>query len=247
VTSPSPTFSPAMSEATNYYRWIIDRFRPFIGKQVLEVGVGCGQILPYLPVDTSYYGVDIDADLLRNLEQDDDSRCRFILADVQGEDFVDRTAGIAVDTVVCFNVLEHLDDDARAISNLLNTLRPGGYLLIFVPAFPGLFNDLDRLAGHRRRYTLSGLEALVPEALCEIVQLCYFNPLGWLGWLLNRWARHQSLDAVGVSHQIHFFDRYILPLSRIVDPLTRRFVGQSAICIIRKRGSDVPTASKGQI
>ena len=133
------------------------------------------------------------------------------------------------------NVLEHIEDDATAIANLVDVLKPGGHLLISVPALMLLYNDLDRLAGHCRRYTTRRLQDLLSDQPVEIVRLSYFNPIGGLGWLANRLKRYDSLNDAAVNGQIALFDKYIVPVSRALDPLSRGFFGQSVTCIARRR------------
>jgi hypothetical protein len=58
--------------------------------------------------------------------------------------------------------------------------------------------------------------------------------IGGLAWWVNSLARHDSLDDTAVNAQIRIFDKYVLPASRLIDPLTREFFGQSLICIARK-------------
>ena len=99
-----------------------------------------------------------------------------------------------VRTIVCLNVIEHIEDDGKAVTNLARALQPGGHLLIIVPALELLFNDLDRLAGHHRRYSRSLLRSRLTEAGLEIVRCDYFNSIGGLGWLANRALRHGSLN-----------------------------------------------------
>jgi hypothetical protein len=130
--------------------------------------------------------------------------------------------------------LEHVDEDRAALRNLAGMLAPGGHLLVFVPAFAALYNDLDRLAGHRRRYSKKQMAERIAGAGLAPLVLRYFNPVGGLGWLANRGLRHDSLDAASVNRQIVLFDRYVLPLSRLLDPLTRRWFGQSLIVVARK-------------
>jgi hypothetical protein len=68
----------------------------------------------------------------------------------------------------------------------------------------------------------------------RIEKMYYFNPVGGIGWWLNKFAGHKDIDASAVNFQMAFFDKYILPLSRAVNPLTKRFFGQSIICVVRK-------------
>jgi len=66
------------------------------------------------------------------------------------------------DTVLALDVIEHLDDDRTAVRRLASLVRPGGFLIVSVPALPELFGEFDAVQGHRRRYlpeTLRGVFA----------------------------------------------------------------------------------------
>lgn len=226
------TFSSAMASATNYKRWQIDLFRPYFGAALLEVGLGDGGLIDLLPRHERYYGLDIDAALLADAEARN-PRAKYLRGDIGDPAVVPALDSAEVDTVLCFNVLEHISDDRAAVRNMADILRPGGHLLLLVPAFQALFNDLDRLAGHLRRYNVPALRRLIPENF-EIARLDYVNPLGGLGWWLNRWVRHRSLESAKTTRQVLFFDRVVLPVSRALTPVTRRVFGQSVICAARK-------------
>jgi len=73
-----------------------------------------------------------------------------------------------------FDVLEHLDEDADVLAGLHDALAPGGSLVMTVPAGPSLFSDIDRLAGHRRRYTREGLRRLLEQVGFRVRLLRYF-------------------------------------------------------------------------
>ena len=68
----------------------------------------------------------------------------------------------------------------------------------------------------------------------QVEKLRYFNPIGGLGWWANKFRRHESLDSDEVNGQIVIFEKYVLPFSRALDPLTRAFFGQSLICVARR-------------
>jgi SAM-dependent methyltransferase len=91
-----------------------------------------------------------------------------------------------LDTVVCQNVIEHIEDDATAVGTMAASLRPGGVLTLQVPAHPRLYGQLDRVYGHHRRYTSKGLRAVLESAGLEVLELRPFNLLGTLGWIVNR-------------------------------------------------------------
>jgi SAM-dependent methyltransferase len=72
------------------------------------------------------------------------------------------------------DVLEHVDD-TRALAEARRVLRPGGLLLITVPAMPWLWSYRDRAAGHRRRYTRSALRRLAEDCGFEVAELRYYQ------------------------------------------------------------------------
>ena len=230
----APTFSSAIVDARNYMDWIVATLRPYLGQNVLEVGIGHGSYYEYFGKLGRYHGVDIDP---ANIEAParDFRAATSQLADICSDEFRSRFSPGSVDTVVCCNVIEHIEDDNRAVANLANALTPGGHLLILVPALQQLYGELDRLAGHHRRYDKPMMLKAFAGAPIEILELRYFNPIGGLAWWLNRFAKHRTLDDDAVNAQIRIFDKYVLPLSRMVDPLTRGFFGQSLICVARRR------------
>jgi SAM-dependent methyltransferase len=230
----APTFSSAIVDARNYMTWIVATLRPHLGRNVLEVGIGHGSYYEYLGKLGRYCGVDIDPASIEG------SRARypdgdFAVADICSDEFRSRFAPGSVDTVFCCNVIEHIADDNSAVANLANALEPGGHLLILVPAVQQLYGELDRLAGHHRRYDKPLMLKTFAGTPVDVLELRYFNPVGGLAWWLNRFARHRTLDDDAVNAQIRIFDKYVLPVSKLVDPLTRGFFGQSLICVARRR------------
>lgn len=227
------TFSSAMGAAVNYKRWLIDTFRPYIGTSLVEVGVGDGGLVDSLPAHERYVGLDLDGDILAEARRRNPGT-EYIEADVADAATLEPLRSVEIDTVLCFNVIEHIEDDASAVRNMAALLRPGGHLLLLAPALEALYTDLDRLAGHVRRYRRKGLRDLLPGSL-ETRLLRYFNPVGGVGWWLNRFRETRSLEDRAVRAQVVFFDRYVLPVSRLLGPLTASFFGQSVICVSRKR------------
>lgn len=224
------TFSSSMGQASRYNRWILASVQPYLGPRVLEVGLGHGGVAALLPQGTEYVGVDLDPRVIQKARELL-PRAQFIEGDITSAATLERLGERSHDCVLCLNVLEHVEDDGAAVRHLLRLVRPGGRLVLFVPAFQALFNDLDRLAGHVRRYGKAQLTALVTGAGGRVVRARYFNPVGAIGWWLNRWLRHGSLESGRVAGQVQFFDRYVLPVSRCLDLGTRGFFGQSILCI----------------
>jgi SAM-dependent methyltransferase len=238
ITPPVPvgaeTYSSAMADAKNYIAWILDSFSGYLRAPLLEIGVGHGSYADVLRRYGDYCGVDVDSTSVEEARRRFPS-LDFFVVDITSPEFVSLSGERRIKTIVCLNVIEHIEDDARAIKNLARALQPGGHLLIIVPALELLFNDLDRLAGHHRRYSRDQVRSHMIDADLEVVRCDYFNSIGGLGWLANRTLRHGSLNDKAVNSQIALFDKWLVPLSRWADPATRRFFGQSVIAIGRKR------------
>jgi SAM-dependent methyltransferase len=227
------TYSSAIAEARNYSRWIISEFAEFVGRDILEVGIGHGSHLDDFPSYQSYAGVDIDAKSVVDARRRHPER-KFFCEDITSAEFVAAVGGQQYDTIICLNTLEHVENDRGAVQNLLGVLRPGGHLLIFVPAFQALYSPLDRLAGHVRRYTRGELAKLLSDSDSRVVKNEYFNPIGGMAWWLNKFAGHRSLNDNSVNVQIKLFDRYVLPISRLINPVTKGFFGQSVVFVVQK-------------
>ncbi len=176
------TYSSAMADAKNYISWILESFSGYLAAPVLEIGVGHGSYASLLRNYGEYIGVDIDpasVDEARERFPDLDFR----VVDITSPEMVALASERKVKTIVCLNVIEHIEDDAKAVTNLAQALQPGGHLLIIVPALELLFNDLDRLAGHHRRYSRNRMQSRLVEAGLDVVRCDYFNSIGVLaGW-----------------------------------------------------------------
>jgi SAM-dependent methyltransferase len=95
-----------------------------------------------------------------------------------------------LDLVVSQNVLEHIDDHAAAVAAMAQALRPGGRMVLLVPAHPRLFGKLDERFDHHRRYTRAMLGGIVEEAGLEVERLYHFNLLGIPGW----WVQNRRAE-----------------------------------------------------
>jgi len=134
------------------------------------------------------------------------------LTDVtRGESFPRVPGGF--DTVVCLNVIEHVDDDVGALRNIREVLSPSGRALVLVPQGPNILGTLDEVLGHRRRYTEATLRRVLSEAGLEADQVLHFNRVGWPAWWLNgKLLRKRTFGLL----QIKILN-LLTPLFRLVD------------------------------
>lgn len=228
------TMTPAVAESVNYTRWVVDTILPFVGSRVLEVGLGFGNYRGQLGGLECYVGVDIDKDAVAYasaMHQDSVYHC----LDVSNTNSIEVLKSYELDTVICINVLEHIEDDMLAANNLLQVLKPRGKLVLFVPAFPALFGDMDDLAGHHRRYTQESVrELFLGNNEARIIKSSFMNPVGGLGWWINTFRNHDRLDSDGIEGQVRFFDKYCVPVSRLLTPLFSRWFGQSLLFVVER-------------
>jgi SAM-dependent methyltransferase len=202
--------------AHRYNEWLLGRALPFVGQSVLEVGAGIGTYtLPLAERECRVFANELDGALARIL----DARAGELSnVEVFRDDVLDLTPemlGGPVDSVLCFNVLEHIPDHEAALESIRRCLRPGGQLLLLVPAHPFLFGATDRAVDHQRRYTRAGLREVLTATGFGIEELRYVNPVGAAGWLVSsRLLRRSTLSAGPLS----LFGR-LVPVLRFLDAL----------------------------
>lgn len=152
---------------------VLDRFlTPPARRRVLEVGCGNGGNLPLL----SRYG-EVFA-----VEMAEAARARAAargLARVEAGALPDALPfdGVAFDVVAALDVLEHVPDDRAAVAALRAKVKPGGLLLLTVPAFMWLWSRHDEISHHRRRYALGELADVARGGGFEVAHATYFNTL----------------------------------------------------------------------
>jgi SAM-dependent methyltransferase len=218
-----------------YMRWQLEQFDPFLGKRLLEVGCGVGSILAQLRPREYVMGVDVENDLI------DYARQRFLNAqhhefaclDISSHSAESRVMlrGRRFDTILCINVLEHVQDDVAAVAAMADVVEPGGAVAILVPAHPALFGAYDEMEGHFRRYSRKGLRGLIEEAGLEVVRLHRFNMLGAAGW----WFQYRLLKR-RIHGQGHFKTlQAILPVLKSVEKRIKPPFGLSLIAVAKRR------------
>jgi len=209
-----------MSEARKYHAHVYSLMRPFVGKRVLEVGAGIGTMTADLLTQADrVVALEPNATSATKARQALGAHPRLDLRECLLEE-CDPAALAAehFDTVVCVNVLEHIEDDVAALKGFREIVAPSrGHVLIFVPAVQAVYGRHDAELGHHRRYSKRGLGSAFTQAGMELVLLRYSNPIGLLAWAYNTWI---SKPLAHSSSQIWWFETFIapwaLPLERIL-------------------------------
>lgn len=237
----SRTMSGALPEAMNYHRYVYNTLRRHLGRRVWEIGAGYGQYTAMLLADArAVLATDIDSEMLSKLQEGKLTfRAQLTVAPVNllVEQTIIDCASWAPDSVLCLNVLEHIAEDLRAVRWLFRHLPPGCSAVFLTPALPLLYGFMDAEAGHIRRYTRQSLTQVFTEAGWTVGHSFYMNPVGGMGWFVrNRLFPPSSsdLDSPRVNDDIRLFDRYLVPVTRALDPVFGRFFGQSVVTVARR-------------
>lgn len=221
----------AMQFARRYHRWIIDEIRPFFGKNVAEVGAGCGNLSQFLLEESidSLTAFEPSSNMFDLLEKKlrNESRATLI-NDFFGSRNID--SGDGYDSVVYINVMEHIEDDQGEIGRAFDSLKPGGHLIIYVPALAWLYSDFDRAIGHFRRYHKSELVRLVSDQGFDVVQAKYFDSLGIIPWYLNAVLLGRSINSKSVA----LYDRLAIPMLSRVERYLPPWIGKNLLVVGRK-------------
>lgn len=227
------TMSSSIAFAHNYNQWVLDWFKPYIGKRLLEVGTGQGNYAGYLKHLEEYVSVDLDEEIIARAKKEN-SFGKYFVCDVTSPNLKKIIDEHSLDTILCLNVVEHIKDDKKAVLNMYESLPANGHLLILVPAFQSLYSSMDQLAGHFKRYRLEDLQRLDPVMTKNCQKYAYFNPIGGVGWWFNKFRTYKTLDDDAINAQIKVFDKYIVPISKILNPVTSSFFGQSLLYVVKK-------------
>jgi len=211
-------------------RWTLRQFQGSIGSRVLEAGFGTGNLTRLLLDRPRLVGIDNDPFYVDQIDHKLGhlENVTFIQSDLEDEALYPKLENERFDTVVCVNVIEHLDDPLTALTGFRSVLEPEGRAIILVPAHAFLFSATDRALEHRRRYEVTDLKALLERAGLVVEAINEFNRLGVGGWLFNKLTGRVTI----ARWQARLFG-LLLPIAKISEKLTF-LPGLSLIAIARK-------------
>lgn len=229
--NPGARILDVLAATPRFNEWMASVVSPYLGKRVLEIGAGIGNLSALLSRGRKeYLASDLDAEHVERLEVRFASNPRIgvVQLDAACAEGFEAIAG-RVDSVVCLNVLEHVEDDRAGFRNLYNVLEARGRAVVLVPQDAGLFGTLDRVLGHCRRYSRPELESRMKEAGFELEQVFEFNRVTRPGWFVNgRVLKRTSFGRL----QLAVFDRLVWLWRRLEGVLP--WSGVSLIAVGRK-------------
>ena len=207
----------AFADTPRLNEWLFSKLSSGISGEVLEVGSGIGNISRLIrPHATRLVVTDTESRYLAGLREAfaGDAGVEVAAYDLD-EPPPPAVAAHHYDAIVAVNVIEHIKDDLGLVARLSEMLRPGGRLVIYVPACPLAYGSLDVALGHYRRYTPAALSALLLDSGLDPARPRYVNLLGLVGWFVNGRVLRRNIIP---PKEVALFER-LLPLVRVEDHL----------------------------
>ena len=219
------------AEATNWKRYWGSHVSSLLGQRVLDVGAGIGATAKLLcsARQTSWVALEPDEELARRMREAQQigelpRQCeirRGLLADLPGD--------AKFDSILYIDVLEHIENDRDELVEAAKHLDVNGRVIALSPAHNRLFTPFDTAIGHFRRYDRALVDAVTPPGMV-LERAFYLDSVGMLASLGNRLLLKASSPTAG---QIQLWDKWMVPLSRVLDPLLAKRLGKSIIAVWR--------------
>ena len=217
-----------LATAVNHRRWFVELALPYLGDNPIEIGSGLGDYaLEWSEHVPRFTATEADPDRLVQLKERladhpsiDVRQMLLPASDAQGE----------YSAAVSYNVLEHIEDHVGALRSAHSLLRPGGAVVMFVPAFNFAMSDFDRAIGHFRRYTTKSLRAVYEQAGLEVERIHYVNAPGLFAWFVGMRLLKMTPK---YGPTVKLWDAVVVPVARAVETRFRPPFGQSVFAVGR--------------
>jgi SAM-dependent methyltransferase len=222
-----------MAAARNYFAWQYRLAARDLGQRVVEVGCGTGNFTGFLLGRGSVIAVDTEPECVRRvcLRYPDQPNLYVECCGPPDADFL-KLRRFEPDSCVCLNVIEHIGRDVDALVAMSSILPPAAPIILLAPAFEALYGPIDYQLGHYRRYTKRSLALAARSAGLEVVSARYLNLPGFFGWWANSRVFHRQSQSAA---QISFFDRFVVPVTSLIEDIVPAAFGQSVLATLHKR------------
>ena len=202
-----------LSRAPRFNAWMADTVKPYCGRRILEIGSGTGNLPRRLVPRDRYVASDVNPLYLQTLQTLTADRPYLTAQYTDVTELASYPRDEKFDTVVCLNVIEHVEDDRGALENIRAMLSEDGRAIVLVPHGPWNLGTLDEVLGHKRRYTPESLRRVAALAGFQVKALLTFNRASSLPWYLNgKILRRRTFGLFQVK-----MVNWLTPLFRLID------------------------------
>lgn len=221
-----------LTEAKNYNKWIAEELKKYTTAPLLEIGAGTGNLTKFFSECLPITITDCDKGLVSNLKSQFGKNNNTYVDLLRIDKKIPAKYISKFSTVLGINVLEHIEDDEKALQNIYKTLKNGGKIVLLVPAKKRAFTRLDLHLGHFRRYEKEELYNKLNKTGFEIESLYFFNLAGLLSWYIRDKISRNKIYLT--PNHIKAFDS-IVPLLRFIENHITIPMGISLIAVARKQ------------
>lgn len=217
-----------LEKAQRYNNWLFSNIEPFLGEEILEVGCGIGTITQLVQCGRRVVAIEPYEALFQQAQKQFAGYRNIEFLPMGLEQYTtDQTRGDSFDSVICLNVLEHIEDDVAALNCMGRHLKKDGTVVVMVPALKKLYGPVDRSVGHWRRYGQGQLKERFQAAGLKVIHAQYMNMVGALGWFVH--GRILGRDDIN-KRSVGIFER-LVPVIRAVESVIKPPLGQSLIMV----------------
>lgn len=220
------------AKCVNWKQYWSGKLRPYIRGRVIEVGAGIGTSTAYL-CDRQYAEwmcMDPDPSHASHLREQIASGKLPGFCKAKCGILEDLDSDVLADTILYIDVLEHIEDDEGEMRIATSHLEPGGHVVVLSPAFNSLYSPFDKAVGHFRRYTKQDLPRLTADGL-SLKRAFYLDSVGFFASMTNRMFLKSTMPTAA---QLALWDRAMVPVSRLIDPLFGTAFGKTIVAIWQK-------------
>ena len=211
--------------ASNFREYQVSLISKYINGNFVEVGAGKGGLVPYYKkIVKNITLLEPEKKLFNILKK------KFPSKKIKIKNYTIDKLKNYYDTIIYYDVLEHIKKDLNEVSIASKKLKKNGYLIISVPAYQAFYSDFDKSVGHFKRYNKKDFITIGKRTNLKIEKLVYYDSVGFLFLVLNKIL---SLKQTNLKNKI-FLWNLLIPISKLIDLLTFKMFGKSLLCVFRK-------------
>lgn len=216
--------------AIHWKKYFSRQIKPFIKGNVLEAGAGIGATTLLLNDGSANQWLMLEPDekMSGMLEKRIDAKEFPANCQLQTGTIGQLTS--TFDTIIYIDVMEHIENDAEELKKAATLLNTGGHIVVLSPAFQFLYSPFDKAIGHCRRYNKKIIRNIIPGGL-QLVSNRYYDTVGYFAALMNKLFLRQKYPTL---KQVQFWDKWMVPVSKITDKLFFHSFGKSIIGVWKK-------------
>ena len=211
--------------ASNFRKYQVSLILKYIKGTFVEVGAGKGGLVPYYKkIVKNITLLEPEKKLFNVLKK------KFPSKKIKIKNYTIDKLKNYYDTIIYYDVLEHIKKDLNEVSIASKKLKKNGYLIISVPAYQSFYSEFDKSVGHYKRYNKKDFINIENKTKLNIEKLVYYDSVGFSFLVLNKIF---SLKQTNLKNKI-FLWNLLIPVSKLIDFLTFNMFGKSLLCVFRK-------------